>query len=333
MIITNNTSKTYFKFFVFTLIWISIDGIFRKWIFPEFSNQIFAVKYLFFTFSYIIFLLQNPFIHKIKSSYQFFIPVLAFYCLFQFLYNPISAPLLVRIFGIINYLFFIPLIMIVPVYFSSTDLLEKFIKFLAYFSIPIFTLGIIQYYLPIDHILNIYVNDIQQIAVVGKFTRSNSIFTFVKVYSVYLVFVLTVTTSYIFYLLYQGKRIAFFVTVLSLGILNLIMTASRLPLSLFVFNALLIFATAFFFIKQLRYTIISILFITLLSFIILLNTDNALNEATDALIARSEHSEKLGELGMQGYSAKDRVIDQVNIFIFSEEAGRNHLSGNRFLFI
>jgi len=194
-------------------------------------------------------------------------------------------------------------------------------KVIAYLSIPILILGIIQYFLPVDHPLNSLVNDEQKFTKVGEYTRSLSIFTFVKIYAVYLIFTLTIIVSYIYYLSIQKKSIWFYSVILIFGILNLIMTASRLQIFALGFNVLIISIIAFFYIKTLRKHITFIITSGILISFILYNTTESFKASTDAFIYRIKFTEKAAESGLKGWSTEDRLVDRINIFIFAKEAG------------
>lgn len=314
-------SPIVFKLLAFSLIWITIDGVFRKWVFPELSTQIFVLKYAFFSLTYALFFLENLSFKKITTTYQFLIVLLGSWCIFQFLNNPYHAPLLVLTFGLITYLFFIPLTIIIPNYINQLTQFEKLIKTLAYLSIPIFIIGIIQYYLPVDHPLNYLVNADQLTNRVGSFTRSLSIFTFVKIYDVYLIFTLTIFVAYIYYLSYLNRPILFYSLLLIFGIINLVMTGSRLQVFQLGMNIFLISIFAFFQIKKLQKHISLYLSIGIIFAFILYNFTDTVQESTDAFTDRVEMTERVGATGRQGYSAKDRVLDRVNIFIFAKQAG------------
>jgi len=314
--------KLYYKyFFILSLVWITIDGVFRKWLLPNLSSQLFIVKYLLFSISYFLLLLQNHKFKSTKSTYQILILSLSFWCFFQIINNPYNAPLLVLVFGIITYLFFIPLTFSIPKIFTSLTSFERFTNYIAYLSIPIFAIGIMQYYLPVDHALNYLVNADQLANKVGGFTRSLSIFTFVKIYDVYLIFCLTLFISYIYYLSYIGKSIKFISVLLGFGVINLIMTGSRLQVFQLGFNAIIISFFVYFKIPQLRKHILILLLFSSLLAIIFYNTSTTVQESTDAFTNRVEQTEKVGESGKAGYTAKDRVYDRVNIFAFSDYSG------------
>lgn len=319
MINLNSITKS---LLIVSLIWIIIDGVFRKWVFPELSSQIFAIKYILFGVTYLLFFLKTNFrIPLIKKFYQFLIVLLTMWCLLNFLNPTYKTSWLVKIFGLINYLFFIPLTIIIPHYFNSFAFFEKTIRFIAYISIPIYIIGILQYFLPEDHILNYLPNEDQKFNKVAEFTRSNSIFSFVKIYNVYLLFTTTLFFGYIFYLYRKNKSAFFYIILLLFGILNQFMTGSRLPLGLMVASFIIISIYIFLNMLTLRKTITVSLVFGVITLLLTYNLSSTFNTAIDAFFERSEFVEKVAEKGVEGYSAKSRLIDKLTPFKYAEQTG------------
>lgn len=317
-----NLDKITKSLLIISLIWIVIDGVFRKWVFPELSTQIFAIKYILFATTYFLFFLKTNFkIPPINKTYQFIIVLLSAWCLLNFLNPTYKTSWLVKTFGLLNYLFFIPLTLIVPHYFSSITFLEKTIRFIAYLSVPIFIVGIIQYYLPIDHILNYLPNEDQKFNKVAEFTRSNSIFSFVKIYNVYLLFSTTLFFGYIFYLLRKNKSALFYIILLLFGILNQFMTGSRLPLGLMSASFLIIAFYIFLKASTLRKTIVVSIVVGVTTMLLVYNFSSTFNTAISAFVKRAEFVEKVAEKGVEGYSAKSRLTDKLTAFKYAEQAG------------
>jgi len=317
-----NLDKITKSLLIISVIWIVIDGVFRKWVFPELSTPLFAVKYVLFSLTYLLFLLKTNFsIPPIKKFYQFLIVLLAIWCLLNFLNPTYKTSWLVKIFGLINYLFFIPLTIIIPHYFNSFTFFEKTIRFIAYISIPIYIIGILQYFLPEDHILNYLPNEDQKFNKVAEFIRSNSIFSFVKIYNVYLLFTTTLFFGYIFYLYRKNKSAFLYIILLLFGILNQFMTGSRLPLGLMVASFIIISIYIFLNMLTLRKTITVSLVFGVITMLLAYNLSSTFNTAIDAFFKRSEFVEQVAEKGEVGYSAKSRLIDKLTPFKFAEQAG------------
>ncbi len=305
-----------------SLVWIIIDGVFRKWVLPGLSTPIFAIKYVLFGLTYLFFFLKSGFyLPKIKHGYQFFIAIFVAYCFFLLFYNPFKTSLMVQVFGLINYLFFMPLLLLVPYYFNNVEKIEGMMKVLAYLSIPIYIVGIIQYFLPVDHILNYLPNEDQKFNKVAEYTRSLSIFSFVKIYNVYLLFVVSAFLAYIYYLMHKGKQSWFYVILFAFGILSMFMTGSRLPMALIALFTVIILIYYFLNIPKIRKSILVTFIAGVVLSISLYTFSNTFTVAIDAFFRRVEIVENIADKGVKGYSTSDRTIDRIDIFKFADKAG------------
>lgn len=316
-----NLKNIYSKLFVVSLIWLLLEGVFRKWLLPSLTVQLFVVKYALFGLTYLTFFIYAPQLPKTKKPFQFIMTIFIIYCAFQFFNTYLNPPFLVTAFGYINFLFFIPLLLVVPTYFNSIEKIEKFIKYLAWLSIPIFILGAIQYFLPDDHFLNAFANDEQKIARVSTFTRSISVFTFVKIYNVYLLASITIFYTYIFYRLKHNKKSSLYIFLVIFGILNMFMTGSRLPTILLLINISFVSFFIFLKINRLRKTIFIYFILGNVLLFLLYNFNNSFNSAIGAFINRVEFIEEVADKGVEGYSAKERTINRLDAFNYADEAG------------
>jgi hypothetical protein len=315
-----NLYNSFNKLFALSLLWLLLEGIFRKWFFPGFSSQLFAVKYALFGLLYVWYYIQSPRVPKGKQLYQTFLFLFVLWCVFQAFNNPLNAPVLVTVFGYINYLFFVPLIAIVPAFFNNIEKYERFVNILAWISIPIYILGTIQYFLPVDHFLNSLVNEEQKFAKVATYTRSLSIFTFVKIYNVYLLFSLSVFFAYLFKRVISGKKILLWAGIIFLGILNMFMTGSRLPTGLMFLFFLLITIYIFFYIPGLRKSIVIIALVGFISSVLLYNFYGTFQIAVDSFMRRAEIVEEKAEL-VEHWSTRQRIANRIDIFKQADKAG------------
>jgi len=317
-----NLKHKFNKLIIISLAWILLEGIFRKWVLPSLAVQLFAVKYLLFLLTYLTYFFHKPNLEKLRYPYQLFITLFIIWCLFQITNNPLNAPPLIIIFGYINYLFFIPLVIVTISYFNKIEKIEKLIQVLAWVSLPMYIIGIIQYFSPSDHFINSLVNDEQSFSKVSIYIRSNSIFTFVKNYNSYLLLVIPLFICRIFYLLEQNKKITFYLLLLLLGTLNMFMTASRLPIFLLGVFILIIFGYIFLQISGLRKSILTIFVLMIMSSIGLYIFNGTFRLSIDSFFDRIEMTEMVAQKGIEGgYSSEDRLIDRLDIFKFSNEAG------------
>ena len=133
-------------------LYMILEGVLRKWIFPNFSFQIYFLKDIFLILIYLIALKYNL-IFKLKFSkfFVFIIILISLYGLtgYDLDYNGIVSYVL----GLRSYWLFLPLFLIVVHVYDKKDLV-KFLKFNLYFIIPYFILTYLQSYLPETSFLN-----------------------------------------------------------------------------------------------------------------------------------------------------------------------------------
>lgn len=316
-----NLTKWFNFFFVSALLWLLLEGVFRKWLLPSLATPLFAIKYVLFGLTYLTYFISKPYLPKIRYLFQLILVLFLVYTAIHTIYNPLKVSLLVTIFGYINYFFFLPLILIVRVYFNSFEKIERFINWMVWLAIPILVLGIIQYYSPPDSFINTMVNEEQKLNMIGEFTRIISVFTFVKIFNVYLLFLSTLLTGYIYYRLQHNKGVYVQLFVLFLTVLNMFMTASRLPIGLMFLFMSLISIYIFLNISKLRKTIVFSIFTGVMLFISLYFISGAYKTAIDKFISRAEMIETVAEKGVEGYSYMERINERITAFKYSEEAG------------
>jgi len=317
-----NLHTTLRNIFILSLIWILIEGVFRKWFFLSLSGALFNVKYVLFFLCYLVFLMGKLPGIRVQYAYQFLILIYVSWCLLGILNNRLDNQMLVGIIGLVTHIFFIPLIHMTQFLFKSRDVIHSFIKILVYTSFPICILGMVQFYLPTDDLLNGFVNQDQLINRVGEFTRISSVFSFVKIYNVYLLFVITLLTSSILYRILRGEKIFIYTISLLLLIVNMFMTGSRLPIILMLFNIIVFGGYILFNFIQLRKTVIIVFSAGIIAIYSLYFTTNLVKDPIDAVIKRSEIAELRHRTDADGFmDIRLRLKDKLDIFKFRNEAG------------
>lgn len=316
-----NLTKWFNFFFVSALLWLLLEGVFRKWLLPSLATPLFAIKYVLFGLTYLTYFISKPYLPKIRYLFQLILVIFLVYTAIHTIYNPLKVSLLVTIFGYINYFFFVPLIMVVPTYFNSFEKIERFINWMVWLAIPMLILGIVQYYSPPDSFINTMVNEEQKLTAIGEFTRIVSVFTFVKIFNVYLLFLSTLLIGNIYYRLKNRKGVLIQLFVLFLAVLNMFMTASRLPLGLMLLFIGLISIYIFLNISTLRKTIVFSIFLGIGLFISLYFISDTYKTAIDKFIFRTEMIETVAEKGVEGYSYTERINERITAFKYSKEAG------------
>lgn len=226
----------------FFFSWLLLEGIFRKWIMPNYSTELFFVKH---------FLLLGPYFYMFtrrikisKKHYPFLGLLLAYFAwgILEAINFRVTTDFRVQILGLITHFWFVPLIFLVPMVLDTEGKISKFFKITSYISIPVFILGVIQYYSSASSTLNMYVPSSviadKFIAGVGGFVRITGVFSYITPYTTYL----GISLMLILYLLITPGLKKFEIVILcvaiSLGITNLIMTGSRAPVAVFLIQAI-----------------------------------------------------------------------------------------------
>ena len=316
-----NLGSNFRKLFIISLIWLLLEGIFRKWFFYSFAGPIFYIKYILFGLTYFLYFLNYFSLPPVRKIYQYFILIFVLICFFGLLNNKLNNPIIVGLIGVTVHLLFIPVIHLNQFLFINLKSINVFSKILAYISIPICILGMIQFYLPVDHILNGFTNDDQLISRVGGFTRISSIFSFVKIYNAYLLFSVTFLGVVLLNKLLNSERILIYVLSIVLLIINMFMTGSRLPLMLMGFNFIIIGIYAFISFNTLRKTVFVTFLFGFISIIFLYMTTSLVKDPIDATIWRFEKAESRHRTESTGYTdIQLRMEDRLDIFKFSNEA-------------
>ena len=227
------------KLLILFFIWIFLEGIFRKWLLNSYATPIFFIKYLIIAFAALIYFTNK---NKVSNQdYPFFFLILIYitWCFIEIFNFRITSNYIVKGLGLITHFAFIPLIFLVPKYLNNKDKFIKFFEIIAYISIPLFILGIIQYQSPLDSTINRYVAEFADIARVGGNPRITSVFSYIVPYTSYL----NLTIIIFLYLIIIKKTniynnlILYFVFLLS--IINLFMSGSRAAVFIIYFKLIL----------------------------------------------------------------------------------------------
>ena len=319
---TLNLQRGFIKIFIVSLLWILLEGILRKWLFLSLAAPLFYVKYLLFGLTYILFYFGKFPIAKAKHVYHYFILLFMVTCLISFFINKNHNSMIVAAIGLVVHLTFLPLAQINQFLFKDLNVIANLSKILTLISFPICILGVIQFYLPTDHIINGFVNEEQIVSRVEGFTRISSIFPFVKIFNAYLLFSITFLTGVILNKLLMKKRILIEILAIFLLLMNMFMTRSRLPLGLMLFNFLSIGIYVFLNFSNLRKTVLVVFVMGFISLTSLYLTTDLFNDQIDATISRFERAESRHRNESTGYTdVKLRIEDRLDVFKFSEEAG------------
>jgi hypothetical protein len=319
---TFKLDQNFRRVFIFSLVWLLLEGILRKWLLFNLTGPLFYVKYLLFGLSYTLFLLSKNTIPAPKQLFQVLILTFLILCLFSLTNNRNNNSIIVAIIGLVVHLFFIPMIHLNQFVFNTIKHIKLLGKVLAILAFPICVLGMIQFYLPIDHALNGFANEEQLISHSKGFNRISSIFSFVKIYNAYLLFSVTFLASILLDRLLKNEQVWLYVLAIILLVINMFMTGSRLPILLMVFNMCALGIFSFISFASLRKTVFVTFVLGILTITILYFTTNVVSDPIDATLWRFEKAESRHRSESTGYTdVQLRLEDRLDVFKFSEEAG------------
>ncbi len=280
-----------YKFLLISFyIWLLLEGIFRKWLLNALSTPLFFIKYILIIGVSVIFILNKE---KINTKIFTYWPILCFYILFglfEILITSINFSFIVGIIGFVVHFsnIIIPFVM-VKLITDRTKLL-KVINWILWISIPICILGIIQYNLPYDHVLNKYVTEggaEADIALVGDSVRITSVFSFISPFGTFINLALMLML-FLISAIKLRNRIIVNSGIYFLLIMNALMTGSRSLVGIAILETLAL-TVLFnkFSIKKIIYKLSMGFIISFFAFI-LLKQFNIGSKALENFIARVE---------------------------------------------
>lgn len=306
------------------LFWMILEGVFRRWIFPSLSSPLFLVKWalcIVIYFNYYV--LMGRFRLAFLYPYQFFLFFYMLWCLLTIFLTPYPNPWIVYGIGLFVHLIFIPLHDLIKSVLTSEKILVRAIDIFTYVSIPLIVFSFFQFYLPADHILNRFVNEEQLITKTGLgYTRVTSVFTFVKLYNVYLLFLVTLLTPIIYYRMWQNQSMLLYLIVDLMAIIATLMSGSRLATFLTFFNIMLISGYVFVNYQPLR-KMVGIGFVMLPVILIMAyNTITFIRNAVDSFWVRFERAGYKYKTEEGAYlDVYARTVDRIDILKYASKVG------------
>jgi len=232
-----NNWKTAVKAVFFLTV---MEGALRKWVLPQASELIYFLKDLVLLGAYIRFYGTAATRGKFKvinHPVNILIILVFIWCIFQAL-NPSLGTVVVGIFGLKIYLFYIPLIWMLPVLFPTEESLYKFLRSHLLLIIPVGILGIVQFFSPIASPINTYAPTsagVTEVATFGGATsetrslvRITGSFSYINNYTAYLVVCFGILIALISTNQNRLWKLIFLLEI-SLVAVNSLMTGSRTP--------------------------------------------------------------------------------------------------------
>lgn len=298
---------------IFFLVWVFLEGIFRKWITPGLSSQLFFAKYLLSLIFIFLILIKSENKVNIRSN-PFTGLLLCYLVILVFGTLPSLAlfPPLVAIVGLLIYSGFIFLVWGIPEVVINLDRLKKFVLILSILLIISFLLGIVQYYSPPDAYINKYAREMANIATVGDSVRITSVFSYIGPLQALVIFsnLFLLACLVIIKRLSKSRLIYIFILVtLTLSVINTFMTGSRGAVGWSGILVCLYIVSNVIINRNLK-TGVSLSFIAFLIFLVMNFTSEG-NKAYENFMGRVESS----------HDVENRVLDSFDPFKFAMKAG------------
>lgn len=160
------------KLVISVLVLLIFEGVLRKWVLPQASDATYFLKDILLLAAYISYYFNSKHspITVNKKFNEIFTQLIYCVILICFIqsFNPSLGSMFIGFFGTKNYLFYVPLVWMLPNLFSSKEELYKFLKFYLLLTIPVCILAIAQFFSPADSLINIYAaGNIENVATFG----------------------------------------------------------------------------------------------------------------------------------------------------------------------
>ncbi len=169
-----------------TLIIVVLEGVLRKWVLPQASDMIYFLKDLVLLGAYLRYYLGSEPKYPLRLTFFNIALFMSLgWCVFQ-VFNPSLGSPIVGFFGLKAYLFYLPLMWMLPNLFQSEEELYKFLRTYLLLLIPVSLLAIAQFYSPINSPINVYAGGVEAQAVVDGNPRVTGTFSYILGYSTYL---------------------------------------------------------------------------------------------------------------------------------------------------
>jgi hypothetical protein len=194
LIITYLASKNWRRAIEVALVLVILEGALRKWVLPEASQLIYFLKDFVLFGAYLRYFLFDSKHSRLMNRYNILLVLLGLNLVWMItqVLNPSLGSPIIGIFGLKNYLFYVPLMWMLPRMFHTEEELLHFIRYYLLWLIPVGLLAIVQFFAPSDSPLNVYAwgDEGPDVALGGdsQSARVTGTFSYIAGYSTYLFF-------------------------------------------------------------------------------------------------------------------------------------------------
>ncbi len=155
------------KGIIFFYIWILLEGALRKWVAPGLSTPLFFGKYAIMAVLAFYFIANKEKVSRTSAPYFGMVLFYLFYCLLEQFNMDVTNTPVVGLVGLAVHLGFLPLVLILPRIINRREQIDKIFNVIIWIALPIFVLGVVQYFSPPESFINKYVTEDMGIATVG----------------------------------------------------------------------------------------------------------------------------------------------------------------------
>jgi hypothetical protein len=168
------------------LIIVIFEGVLRKWVVPQASDQIYFLKDLVLLFAYFKYYLSSEPKYPFRFTIFNLILILTIsWCIFQ-VFNPSLGSPIIGLFGLKAYFFYMPLMWILPSLFKTEEELYLFLRNFLLLAIPVCLLAVVQYFSPPSSPINVWAGGQEANATAGGAIRVTGTFPYIAGYASYL---------------------------------------------------------------------------------------------------------------------------------------------------
>jgi hypothetical protein len=207
-----------------------MQGALRKWYFPSLGTPLLLFQYLLVFYVHLVAKLKRtPNMPMFTPAFQGILFAYIFYGFMEAFNISGTENIIVQTYGLVMHFSFIPFLYLISKIMENEDTFEHYLTWLNYIIIPLFLLGITQFFSPRDAFINKYATteEIETAVGSGGRARITGTFSYFTVYGSFLGFILHFFLFQVINSLFRGKLNVVALVTYGLGFINLFMTGSR----------------------------------------------------------------------------------------------------------
>ncbi|MBO9711493.1 hypothetical protein [Sphingomonas sp.] len=230
------------------LVWLLFEGAVRKWVLPQFQGPILLLKDGVLLAAYLgYFVSERSLVQPSERlrGFGYLFLVVCVYCGLEVL-NPNSPSVALALYGLKNYLLYVPLAFVIPELFRTRQDIHKVILWMTLLAFPICLLALYQFTQPPASWVNLYVSHDaarEEVAAVfgqagqGEFTvgraRTSSTFSYLSGFTTYLTLMLPFFASMLLHSYGRNRETLMIGAAMVLTVAATLTTGSRSPVITF----------------------------------------------------------------------------------------------------